>query len=155
MRLLFGVGLALLLNEHFRFRRLIRSLPTRQGVLGVATCDKGLPAMMMALAGTPNLPTVLVPGGVTLPPERGEDADTEELLSKQKRPRDGKAVIPARGRASLNANGREEMLKIVVELDEEMRAAAADLNFELAARLRDEIGDLKKELRSMQAAGHA
>src|SRR4051794_21718980 len=56
------------------FRRLIRSLPRRFGVLGVATCDKGLPAMMMALAGTPDLPCVLVPGGVTLPAEGGEDA---------------------------------------------------------------------------------
>jgi putative YjhG/YagF family dehydratase len=55
-------------------RRLIRSLPTRRGVLGVATCDKGLPAMMMALAGAPDLPGVLVPGGVTLPPTDGEDA---------------------------------------------------------------------------------
>ena len=56
------------------FRRLIRSLPTRRGVIGVATCDKGLPAMMMALAATRDLPTVLVPGGVTLPAEGGEDA---------------------------------------------------------------------------------
>jgi len=56
------------------FRRLIRSLPLRAGVLGVATCDKGHPAMMMALAGMKNLPSVLVPGGVTLPPESGEDA---------------------------------------------------------------------------------
>src|SRR5215207_8163064 len=56
------------------FRRLIRSLPTRSGVLGVATCDKGLPAMMMALAGMHDLPCVLVPGGVTLLPEQGEDA---------------------------------------------------------------------------------
>jgi putative YjhG/YagF family dehydratase len=56
------------------FRRLIRSLPRRRGVLGVATCDKGLPAMMLALAGTPDLPCVLVPGGVTLPPSAGEDA---------------------------------------------------------------------------------
>ncbi len=56
------------------FRRLIRSLPTRAAVIGIATCDKGLPAMMMALAGTPDLPCVLVPGGVTLPPEDGEDA---------------------------------------------------------------------------------
>jgi len=56
------------------FRRLIRSLPTRRGVLGVATCDKGLPAMMMALAATHDLPVVLVPGGVTLLPEEGEDA---------------------------------------------------------------------------------
>jgi putative YjhG/YagF family dehydratase len=56
------------------FRRLIRSLPTRRGVLGVATCDKGLPAMMMALAGMHDLPCVLVPGGVTLLPSQGEDA---------------------------------------------------------------------------------
>jgi putative YjhG/YagF family dehydratase len=57
-------------------RRLIRSLPTRKGVLGVATCDKGLPAMMIALAAMRELPTVLVPGGVTLPPTTGEDAGT-------------------------------------------------------------------------------
>jgi putative YjhG/YagF family dehydratase len=55
------------------FRRLIRSLPRRSGVVGVATCDKGLPAMMMALAASRNLPSVLVPGGVTLPAEDGED----------------------------------------------------------------------------------
>lgn len=56
------------------FRRLIRSLPNRKGVLGVATCDKGLPAMLIALAGAPFLPSVLVPGGVTLPAAHGEDA---------------------------------------------------------------------------------
>ena len=57
------------------FRRLIRSLPQRRGVLGVATCDKGLPAMMLALASQRNnLPGVIVPGGVTLPPTEGEDA---------------------------------------------------------------------------------
>jgi len=55
------------------FRRLVRSIPTARGVLGVATCDKGLPAMMMALAGFGDLPCVLVPGGVTLPPTEGED----------------------------------------------------------------------------------
>jgi putative YjhG/YagF family dehydratase len=55
-------------------RRLIRSLPTGRGVLGVATCDKGLPAMMMALAAMRDLACVLVPGGVTLPPTSGEDA---------------------------------------------------------------------------------
>jgi putative YjhG/YagF family dehydratase len=55
-------------------RRLIRSLPNRAGVLGIATCDKGLPAMMLALAGSRSLPCVIVPGGVTLPPEDGEDA---------------------------------------------------------------------------------
>ncbi len=62
------------------FRRLIRSLPVRAGVLGIATCDKGLPAMMMALAGMKNLPSVLVPGGVTLPPEDGEDAGKIQTL---------------------------------------------------------------------------
>src|SRR5213593_254119 len=56
------------------FRRLIRSLPTRKGVMGIATCDKGLPAMMLALAAMRDLPCVLVPGGVTLPPTDGEDA---------------------------------------------------------------------------------
>ena len=62
------------------FRRLIRSLPTRSGVLGVATCDKGLPAMMMALAASHDLPAVLVPGGVTLMPEEGEDAGKVQTL---------------------------------------------------------------------------
>jgi putative YjhG/YagF family dehydratase len=56
------------------FRRLIRSLPTRRGVMGVATCDKGVPAMMMALAGSGTFPCILVPGGVTLLAEEGEDA---------------------------------------------------------------------------------
>ena len=56
------------------FRRLIRSLPTRSGAIGIATCDKGLPAMMMALAAMHDLPCILVPGGVTLLPEEGEDA---------------------------------------------------------------------------------
>jgi putative YjhG/YagF family dehydratase len=55
-------------------RRLIRSLPTRRGVLGIGTCDKGLPAMLMALAGMRDLPAIIVPGGVTLPPTVGEDA---------------------------------------------------------------------------------
>ena len=55
------------------FRRQARSLPTARGVMGVASCDKGLPAMMMALAGMPKKPVVIVPGGVTLAPEHGED----------------------------------------------------------------------------------
>jgi putative YjhG/YagF family dehydratase len=62
------------------FRRLIRSLPTRRGVIGIATCDKGLPAMMMALAATHDVPCILVPGGVTLPPESGEDAGTVQTI---------------------------------------------------------------------------
>ncbi len=62
------------------FRRLIRSLPTRRGVIGVATCDKGLPAMMIALAAMHNLPCVLVPGGVTLMAEDGEDAGRVQTI---------------------------------------------------------------------------
>lgn len=62
------------------FRRLARSLPQRSGVLGIATCDKGLPAMMMALAGLHDLPSVIVPGGVTLPATGAEDAGTVQTL---------------------------------------------------------------------------
>src|ERR1700735_5470505 len=61
-------------------RRLMRSLPTRAGVLGVATCDKGLPAMLMALASSGPLPSVLIPGGVTLLPENGEDAGRGQTI---------------------------------------------------------------------------
>src|SRR5215210_1395026 len=62
------------------FRRLIRSLPKRRGVIGVATCDKGLPAMMMALASMHDLPGVIVPGGVTLPASDGEDAGAVQTI---------------------------------------------------------------------------
>jgi putative YjhG/YagF family dehydratase len=61
-------------------RRLMRSLPQRRGVLGIATCDKGLPAMMMALASSGALPSVLVPGGVTLLPDEGEDAGRVQTI---------------------------------------------------------------------------
>jgi len=62
------------------FRRLIRSLPTRRAVIGIATCDKGLPAMMLALAAMRDLPCVVVPGGVTLPPASGEDAGKVQTI---------------------------------------------------------------------------
>ena len=55
-------------------KRLTRSLPTRKGVIGVATCDKGLPAMMIALASQHDLPCLIIPGGVTLPARQAEDA---------------------------------------------------------------------------------
>jgi len=61
-------------------RRLMRSLPTGKGVIGIATCDKGLPAMMMALASAGKLPAILVPGGVTLLPESGEDAGKVQTI---------------------------------------------------------------------------
>ncbi|MEO8611720.1 MAG: YjhG/YagF family D-xylonate dehydratase [Chloroflexota bacterium] len=55
-------------------RRLVRSLPTRDGIIGIGTCDKGLPAMMLGLAGCSDLPGIIIPGGVTLPAEDSEDA---------------------------------------------------------------------------------
>lgn len=61
-------------------RRLIRSLPTRRGMIGVATCDKGLPAMMLALASQHDFPGVIVPGGVTLPTMDAEDAGKVQSL---------------------------------------------------------------------------
>ena len=62
------------------FRRIARSLPTARGYMGVATCDKGLPAMMMAMAGLKKSPVIIVPGGVTLAPEHGEDAGRIQSL---------------------------------------------------------------------------
>ena len=62
-------------------RRLMRSLPTRRGVMGIATCDKGLPAMLLALASAGRTPAVVVPGGVTLPATRGEDLGRVQSLS--------------------------------------------------------------------------
>jgi putative YjhG/YagF family dehydratase len=61
-------------------RRLVRSLPNRRGLIGVGTCDKGLPAMMMAVASFRDLAGAVIPGGVTLPPEHGEDAGAVQTL---------------------------------------------------------------------------
>ena len=61
-------------------RRLVRSLPTRRGIIGIGTCDKGLPAMTMAVASFSGLAGVIVPGGVTLPPRVGEDAGAVQTL---------------------------------------------------------------------------
>ena len=81
-----------------------------------------------------------------------EEQDTAELIeSKQKRPRDGKAAVPLKRRPNQNAS-YDELLDLVVELDEQMRSAAAQLNFELAARLRDEISELKYTIRQIDKA---
>ena len=85
------------------FRRQVRSLPTRQGVVGVATCDKGLPAMMMALAGTHDLPTILIPGGVTLPPREGED--TAKVQTIGARYSQGEITLEEAARAGCAACG--------------------------------------------------
>ena len=86
-----------------------------------------------------------------------EEQDTAELLERadKKRGRDGKAVIPLKGRKGIAGMAYNEILSIVVDLDEQMKAAARELKFELAGRLRDEISELKHELRQMEKAGHA
>ncbi|WP_427017702.1 excinuclease ABC subunit UvrB [Pseudarthrobacter sp. P1] len=84
-----------------------------------------------------------------------EDADTKELLESTGRIRGkvkGPAVVRHDGLAAAPA---EDLVGLIASLTEQMHGAAAELHFELAARLRDEVGDLKKELRQMQAAGHA
>ncbi|MEZ5219547.1 MAG: YjhG/YagF family D-xylonate dehydratase [Ilumatobacteraceae bacterium] len=64
-------------------RRLARSLPTSSGVLGIASCDKGLPAMLMAVAGLGDLPGVIVPGGVTLLARGAENTAEVQTLSSR------------------------------------------------------------------------
>lgn len=61
-------------------RRLYRSQPTTEAVLGLAACDKGLPAMMMALASMHDVPTVIIPGGSTLKADEGEDNGTVQTI---------------------------------------------------------------------------
>ncbi len=85
------------------FRRLIRSLPSRHAVLGIATCDKGLPAMMMALAATHDLPCVLVPGGSMLATENGEDTALVQSLGA--RFAHGMLSIEEAGRAGCGSCG--------------------------------------------------
>ncbi|MCB5294738.1 excinuclease ABC subunit UvrB [Arthrobacter sp. SO3] len=84
-----------------------------------------------------------------------EDADTRELLANA-----GKARGKGKGATKVRADGlaaapAEDLVGLIEQLTEQMHAAAGELQFELAARLRDEVGELKKELRQMQAAGHA
>jgi excinuclease ABC subunit B len=84
-----------------------------------------------------------------------EDADTRELLAaagKNRGKGKGASLIRADGLAAAPA---EDLVGLIEQLTEQMHAAAGELQFELAARLRDEVGDLKKELRQMQSAGHA
>jgi dihydroxyacid dehydratase/phosphogluconate dehydratase len=60
---------------------IIAGKPAAKAIMGIASCDKGLPAMMMALASSGDFPAVLVPGGVTLPPsEGGEDAGAVQTI---------------------------------------------------------------------------
>jgi excinuclease ABC subunit B len=83
--------------------------------------------------------------------KEGEDSDL--LLASGKKSKSG---IPAIGfhTKSLVSMPRQELMGLIESLTDQMRSAAADLHFELAARLRDELKELKRELRNMEEAGH-
>lgn len=85
-----------------------------------------------------------------------EEVDTEALIEQlKKEPKRKVASTPMRGRKDIGKAGRDQLIQTIVELDAQMRASAAELNFELAARIRDEIAELKRELRQFEQAGHA
>ena len=85
-----------------------------------------------------------------------EEVDTETLMEQMRKSPKGKtSVSPIRGRKDIGKAGRDQLMQTILELDAQMRASAAALNFELAARIRDEIAELKRELRQFDAAGHA
>lgn len=85
-----------------------------------------------------------------------EEVDTETLMEQlRKEPKRKVASTPMRGRKDIGKAGRDQLMQTIVELDAQMRASAAELNFELAARIRDEIAELKRELRQFEQAGHA
>jgi excinuclease ABC subunit B len=90
-----------------------------------------------------------------------EGADTAELLSSSRNGRDGRKRAPtpnlrreSGGFEGLAAAGGNDLEAIIADLNEQMLQAAGELKFELAARLRDEVSELKKELRQMVNAGH-
>ncbi len=85
-----------------------------------------------------------------------EEVDTEVLMEQMRKAPKGKtSASPIRGRKDIGKAGKEQLIQTIMELDAQMRACAAELNFELAARIRDEIAELKRELRQFDAAGHA
>ena len=85
-----------------------------------------------------------------------EGVDTEKLMEQlRKEPKRKVGSTPMRGRKAIGKEGIDQILDTIVELDAQMKFAASELKFELAARIRDEIAELKKELRAFDAAGHA
>jgi excinuclease ABC subunit B len=81
-----------------------------------------------------------------------EAADTEKMLAGRDQGR--KQPVPALRREGLAAAGAAELEGVIADLNQQMLQAAAELKFELAARLRDEVSELKGELRQMSKAGH-
>ena len=84
-----------------------------------------------------------------------EGADTAEMLAKRGANAKGKAPTPSKKREGIAAEGAEQLEATIADLTAQMMSAAEQLKFELAGRLRDEVQDLKKELRAMERAGHA
>lgn len=89
-----------------------------------------------------------------------EDADTQELLNNNRLAKGGKRKAAAKGAATVRQDGlaaapAEDLVGLIEQLTEQMHGAAAELQFEVAARIRDEVKELKRELRQMQSAGHA
>lgn len=83
--------------------------------------------------------------------KEGEDSD--QLLASGKKSKSGAPAIGFHTK-SLVSMPRQELMGLIESLTDQMRGAAADLQFELAARLRDELKELKRELRNMEEAGH-
>jgi excinuclease ABC subunit B len=84
-----------------------------------------------------------------------EELDTAELIAELGKSKGRKATaVPLRSNRGIAAMAQDEILAVVMDLDAQMRHAASELQFELAARLRDEIAELKHELRQMKKAGH-
>jgi excinuclease ABC subunit B len=84
-----------------------------------------------------------------------EELDTAELIAELGQAKGRKKqAVPLRSKRGIAAMAEDEIMAVVIDLDGQMRHAAKELQFELAARLRDEIGELKHELRQMKKAGH-
>jgi excinuclease ABC subunit B len=84
-----------------------------------------------------------------------EEVDTAQLIEDLKKEPKRKTSVPMRGRTSIGSAGKDALLSTILDLDAQMKLAASELQFELAARIRDEISELKRELRQIESAGHA
>ena len=84
-----------------------------------------------------------------------EEVDTAQLIEELKKEPKRKTSVPMRGRSNIGSAGKDALLSTILDLDAQMKLAASELQFELAARIRDEISELKRELRQIESAGHA
>ena len=85
-----------------------------------------------------------------------EEVDTQQLiaeLAKSSKSKNGS--VGPRPKAKIGTAGKDALMTTILELDAQMKLAASELQFELAARIRDEISELKREVRQFDAAGHA